>query len=126
MPHCLPAPASNKPVLARGDLIKKLKFGKQKVEIKGRDESSFRPFLLVSVCVNSLLQPVEQIHRRLKWHSLRPSRQLPTVAAPSLAVMVIGLVMVMVSALDPPVMMKTVPPKVTALVPWARVLKGYR
>jgi hypothetical protein len=66
MPHCLPAPASNKPVLARGDLIKKLKFRKQKVEIEGRDESSFRPLLFVNACATSLLQPEEQIHRRLK------------------------------------------------------------
>lgn len=48
----------------------------------------------------------------------------PTVPGPSLAVMVMGFEMVMVSVLDPAVRMKIVPRLETALTPWAMVLKG--
>jgi hypothetical protein len=46
------------------------------------------------------------------------------VAAPSLAVIVMGFEMVMVSELEPAVLMKMVPPALTAFIPAARVLKG--
>jgi hypothetical protein len=46
------------------------------------------------------------------------------VAAPSLALMVMGFEMVMVSELEPAVLMIMVPPVLTPLTPLARVLKG--
>jgi len=45
-------------------------------------------------------------------------------AAPSLALIVIGLEMVLVSELEPAVLMKMVPPELTPLTPRAIVLKG--
>jgi hypothetical protein len=46
------------------------------------------------------------------------------VAAPSFAVMVIGFEIVIVSALEPAVLIKIVPRGLTALVPSANVWKG--
>ena len=49
----------------------------------------------------------------------------PMVAAPPMTMMLIGLEMVMVSELEPAVLMIMVPYALTALVPPARVLKGW-
>jgi hypothetical protein len=46
------------------------------------------------------------------------------VAAPSFARILIALEMVMVCELEPALLMKMGAPVLTALTPWARVLKG--
>jgi hypothetical protein len=46
------------------------------------------------------------------------------VSGPSLAVIVMGFLMVMVSELDPEVLKMMVPPELTPFVAWAMVLKG--
>jgi hypothetical protein len=74
------------------------------------------------LCDNQTTSPAGQISG--KEICLAHTDQWPTVAAPSIEVIVMGLSMVMVSELDPAVRMTMVPSLPTALTRWARVLKG--